>query len=78
MLDWPLQRRAETLGTGFDPSPAEDEMGLFHGRTAGVGTLETQGFNSIDTSSSMGASENCYSSDTPRSPLPLTTGGDTD
>lgn len=57
------------------------QLDFFDGRTEGEGTLQTQGFTSIQVNtiySPIQILENLFSGDITRSPLPWATSGDTE
>lgn len=83
MLDWTgLCYGVEALGSDFNSSPAEDKMGLSHGKTEGNRTLQGNSLNitsSIKLSTILHppvrASGNSCSCGTPKAPLLAVTGG---
>ena len=70
----------ETQGSNFSLSSAEDIAGLLP-QDRGRGALELKGFNSMQiniTNSLIRISENCFTRDIMRIPLPPATGEETE
>lgn len=84
MLAWTVQtwNGNSVWATALILALLKTQLDFFLGKTKGNGTLETQGFESTEIKLSatshppVRVSENSFSHDITRNPLPLATGGD--